>query len=445
MKKSSALLIVAALMLTACGAMTQIASTDSGQRFQDGIYNNTPAFRAKGEKSESKSETQALIAKTKESPIYLFGDKKDTVMIPNDMSATIRYDQQLGGTVVTVGENPYDWRYDLENNYGYYYGPYSLSDAWYWNRFSTHWTSPFHWNYYRWYDPYYYGSWYNTCYFGGWYSPWHYYAGWYDPFWYGGWYGWYDPWYYGSHWHHHHHHGWYDPYWDHYPGHGRPDNRKDVYNGPRHLTGSDRVFTSGASLRGGAGRSSSVSRNSTVASSASTKADRVTSNRTSVVRTTPAARDNINVPTRINGGAASATRPGAAIGTGTTTRRPAATIAGGQAVTRQPGTVSRTSTPSNHRRPAATISGSINRGEFQKGSSSGTGRATSATRPSSGYERNSSSYNRSSSSYDRSSSSYNRSSSSSSSRSSISSGSSTSRSSSGGGFSRGGSSSGARR
>ena len=40
MKKSSVLIIVAALILSSCGALTQLASSDDGQRFQDGIYSN---------------------------------------------------------------------------------------------------------------------------------------------------------------------------------------------------------------------------------------------------------------------------------------------------------------------------------------------------------------------------------------------------------------------
>ena len=216
MKKSSALLIAAVLILSSCGTVAQYASSDTDQQFHDGIYSNTPAFRTKVEKEEAKSDTQALIEKTQESPIYLFGDKKDTVMIPKDMSAVIRYDQKLGGTVVTVGENPYDWRFDLENNYGYYYGPYSIGSSWYWSRHYNPWYSwsfaP--WRYHGWYDPWYYSpSW-----------------GWYDPWYYGGyWSSWYDPWYYGGFWGggwyytgYYPHYGWYDPYWGHHHHHHGP-------------------------------------------------------------------------------------------------------------------------------------------------------------------------------------------------------------------------------
>ncbi len=433
MKKSSALLIVATLMLTACGAATQIASKDNGQKFQDGIYNNTPAFRTKSEKAESESETRALIEKTKESPIYLFGDKKDTVMIPHDMSATIRYDQKLGGTVVTVGENPYDWRYDLENNYGYWYGPYSIGSSWYWSRHYNPWYS---WSY----SPWTYRGWYDPWYYGGWYSSW-YYGGWHDPWYYGGWYGWFDPWYYGAHWHHHHYAGWYggwDPYWNygHGPGYDMPENNRKVYSGPRHQTGSDKVFSSGSSLRGGGGRTSTVSRNSTISSGTSTRSERVTTNRSSVVRTTPSVRGEANAPTRGNTGVSTAARPSAGVAPGSpaTGRRPASAVSGSASTGRQSGTTSRTGVQSNHRRPAATISG--NSGSYNSGSQISTGRTPSATRTSPGYERSSSSYERSSSSYSRSSSPSTRSS-----YSSGSSGGSSGRSSysgGGGGYSRSG-------
>ena len=215
MKKTCILLLGAILALTSCGMIAQSASSDDGSQFQDGIYSSSPSFRTKAEKTAAKSETDNLVAMTKQSPIYLFGDKKDTIMIPENFSAKIQYDQKVGGTVVTVGENPYDWRWDLENNYGYYYGPYSIGSSWYWSRhYSPYWSA--------YYSPY-WSSWS--------YSPWSYY-GYYDPWGYAGyWDGFYDPWYYGSYWggyygsywgwhdpwHHYHHHcSWYDPYYHHH-------------------------------------------------------------------------------------------------------------------------------------------------------------------------------------------------------------------------------------
>ena len=140
MKKSSVVMIAAALILSSCGTFNQLISSD-GQKFQDGIYASAPDFRSREEKAKGKAETDALIAKTKESPIYLFGDKKDTIMIPDSYSATIRYDQSIGSTVVTVGENPYDWRNNL--NPWSYYTPYSIGGSWYWSR---HWSPYWSWS-----------------------------------------------------------------------------------------------------------------------------------------------------------------------------------------------------------------------------------------------------------------------------------------------------------
>ena len=220
MKKSTVLLIALVAALSSCGSMAQYASSDNGQMFSDGIYNSAPSLRTKEEKAESRSETERLTEKTRSSQIYLFGEKKDTVMIPENMSARIQYDQKLGGTVVTVGENPYDWRYDLENNYGYYYGPYSIGSSWYWSRHYNPYYSSFYSPYYSpywgsYYSPY-WGAWgYDPWYYGGYYGG--YYAGFYDPWYYGGYWGWHDPWY------HYHHCGWYDPYnHHHHHHHGGP-------------------------------------------------------------------------------------------------------------------------------------------------------------------------------------------------------------------------------
>ena len=434
MKKSSVLIIVAAFILSSCGAITQLASSDNGQRFQDGIYSNTPSFRTKAEKAESQSESQALAHKTKESQIYLFGDKKDTVAIPQDMSAMIRYDQKLGGTVVTVGENPYDWRYDLENNYGYYYGPYSIGSSWYWSRHYSPWYSwdfaP--WRYHGWYDGWHFGSWYSPYYYGG------YYGGWYDPWYWGSHWGWYDPWY--SPYYNPYYCGWYggwDPYWGHHHHHGHghiggADHHKDVWYGSRHQTGSERVFGSSSSLRGGIGSRSTVSRNSStsasrVQASAGVSSGRVSSGRTAVSVQSPAASRSSVVRTTpsIRNEKTSVRNTGTAV-RGTAERQ---TVTAGRQVS--PSGKAQAATQPNYRRPA---SATVPSGTVSRESSS----SPSYNRPSSTAER-SSSYDRSTSRNSSNASSYNRSSSSSS-RSSFSTGgsSSYSRGSSGGGFSSGG-------
>ena len=265
MKKSSVLMIAVIMLLSSCGTFNQLASSADSQKFSDGIYASSPSFRSKDEKVQSKAETDALIAKTKESAIYLFGDRKDTIMIPDNYSATIKYDRTLGSTVITVGENPYDWRQNL--NPWSYYTPYSIGSSWYWSRHYDPWYSNA-WYWSRWHRPYsyYYGGWYDPWYYGGWYDP-YYYGGLWDPWYYGGYYGW------NPHWGHHHHH--------YYPA--PPVHNEDRWHGDRRQSGSDRVFTSRVSTRGGVASASRVSR-STSAQSAS--ASRVSGSAVSSGRTT---------------------------------------------------------------------------------------------------------------------------------------------------------------
>ena len=407
MKKSSMLLFVAALVLSSCGTATQFASSDNEQKFQDGIYNSSPSFKSKTEKAEDQAVTDALIEKTKASEIYLLGEKKDTIMIPDNFSARIQYDQKLGGTVITVGENPYDWRFDLENNYGYYYDPYSIGASWYWSRH----YNPWYWNTWS-YSPWRYNSWY----YNSWYDPWYYGGAWgfYDPWYYGGWYGGWNPyypyyagWYGGIGWypHHHHHHH------HHHPGHihnpGGP-SKKNHFRGQRYQTGSERLAAGGgSSLRGGSSVRSSVSR-STPTAATLPSTGRGTSGAT-VSRTTT----NRTSATKVNNT------------TNSTSKGSAVKPATGSNVTR--------TAPPGYRKPTATQeSQSQNSGQTYRSS-------TTQTRSSSSQTRSSSTPSRSqeSSSYQRSSSpSYNRSSAPSSSGGGFS-----RSSSSGGSVSRGGSSS----
>ena len=397
MKKTSLLLFLAALMLSSCGIAAQWGASDNNQRFQDGIYSNTPSFRSKEEKDRSKSETDALIAKTKESAIYLIGETKDTIMIPENFSARIQFDQKVGGTVVTVGENPYDWRWDLENRYGYYYGPYSLGSSWWWSRHYSPWYRyPYGMHsYYGYYDPWYYGGMYG---YYGYYDPWYYgsmygYYGYYDPWYYGGYYGGYWGGYYGSYWGwhdpwHYYHYGWYHPHHMHGPSH-----IGGVHHEPRSY-----------------GLRANTERTHAMAGASSGHGSR------------PALRTS--------GGTI---RGGMSIGntrsrSTSTARRPSGS-ASRPATAARPASVSRSASSSSqttYRRPAS----------------------SQQTKSTSEYDRSSTpSYNRGSSPYERSSSSYNRSSSSDFGRSSSSGGYSRGSHSSGGGssYSRGGSSGGYRR
>ena len=409
MKKSSVMMIAAALILSSCGTLSQLVSSGEGQKFQDGIYSNVPDFRSKAEKVEGRQKAETLAAETKESPIYLFGDRKDTVMIPENFSATIRYDKALSSTVVTVGENPYDWRNNI--NPWNVYTPYSIGSSWYWSRhWSPYWSGP-GWHY-AWSDPWYYGG-----YWGRWYDPWSYwgYWGWNDPWYYSGYWGWYDPWYYGGYWgpYYRHYYGWYGGL-GYYPGHfhGGPGHGhgghfdKDRWYGPRHETVADQRVLAGnqkTTLRRGIGSSSSTGRGTVGGSSVSrsTTASKVTPVEGPSARRTVTGRKNISAS-------------------------PEKTVSAGQSSA--PSSATRT-----YRRPAVS-NGSQSSYVTRESGSSSTSRGT-VSRSSSSYG-NSSSYERNSSG-----SSSNRSSSYTPSRSSsYSSGSSGSysRGSSGGGYSGGG-------
>ena len=82
MKKSSLLLIAVTIILAGCGTVGKVADSAGSARFEDGIYSSTPSFISRTEKQAAQTETDALVEKTKASRIYLFGEKKDTVMIP---------------------------------------------------------------------------------------------------------------------------------------------------------------------------------------------------------------------------------------------------------------------------------------------------------------------------------------------------------------------------
>ena len=172
MKNVILLLIGAfAMTLSSCGTFAAYSS-GSGQTFDDGIYSSGPSFGKRSENAESKKTAADLIQQTKESPMYLFGDRKDSI-----------------STSVTIADfNPYYTSYwDSPWYYNYYSSPWSYRgwyDPWYYNRYSW---------YYR-YDPWYYNSWYGGWY-GGFYDPYYHYMHPYYCGWYGGW----DPHYGGIH------------------------------------------------------------------------------------------------------------------------------------------------------------------------------------------------------------------------------------------------------
>ena len=264
--KTSTALIIAALMLASCGTAARYASDNGGQMYHDGIYSSAPTFASTADKAVTDNEVKSLVEETKASAIYLFGDKKDTIMIPEAMSAKIQFTPETG-TTVTLYDNPYNWMDDFRT-WGWY-TPYSLRFSWGYPygswRYSWHMSvhNPYYWHYGGLYDPWYYDPWYG-------------YAGWYDP-----WYSWGRPW------HGYHYCGWYggwDPYWRHHHkhhlGHHRPGikpnhngGKKNIYTVPRHQTGSDK-------FRSGQG----VSRNSIASTGSSSTRETAVRTRTKVTR-----------------------------------------------------------------------------------------------------------------------------------------------------------------
>ena len=305
MKRTVGLLVsAAAILLSSCGTTARYASSDNGQRFQDGIYGTTPSFRTKAEKELGKQAADALIEKTQASEIYLFGDKKDTVIIPDNMAAKIKLNTQEGTSVTVVNvENLYEWDfynpYDIRNSYWYGYGPY------------------YSWTYSPWryrYDPWYYG--FSPFYRDPWYYG-HYYYGFYDPFYYDPWYGFRDPWYY-------HHHGWYDPFYhDHHHHHPAPPKR-DVYHGSRANAGFTQAGSGRVSANGGSSYATSqrVAGTSRSEAAGASRSGAVRQGSSAPVRQGAASTN----PTRVSsagrtGASASASRVTSATRTGSTATR----------------------------------------------------------------------------------------------------------------------------
>ena len=271
MKKRLVALISAAAALTSCGTAAQYAS--SGQRYQDGIYYKPETEHMT---TVTTDDIERLVARTEETEILLFGDRKDTVTIPENKSAVIRFGDGTG-TTVTITDDPF-------------------TDIYY---------STYPWTYYRpvtytslWWDPWYYGR------YWGYYDPW-YWSGWYYDPWFWGYSGifwdpwFYNPWFWGAprlpynpYWHHHHHHyyGHDTGHAGHYYGHRTGGTASVRTHTPRSLSGTGGIRSS-ASIRNGStgNRTSSSSYVSPYRRSASSVSGSASSGRTSVRRTSSAA------------------------------------------------------------------------------------------------------------------------------------------------------------
>lgn len=385
MKKRLAVLFSAAVVLASCGTAAQYAS--SGQKFPDGIYCRPEKIITQ---TVSDEEVASLVDRTEETRLFLFGDKKDTLVIPEDKSAIIRLNDG-DGTSVTITADPFTEIY------------YDTWPRTCWRPVTFAGT---------WWDPWYYGR------YWGYYSPWYQSAWYYDP-WYWGYSSiWWDPWFgnpyfwgaphlpYHPHWHHPHH------------GHGPGlviDRQPDRYFGHRTSSGSSVRSTNGprggqtgtlsgtSSARRGAatasgGTRAAVSRTRQPGTSA--VATRGSTSGITAVRRTPSTPAN----TAISGSSSSAgaTRHSAVA---SSYRRKSSAGSSAGIITPVSDGSARTAVNSVRRSASRGTSSSYSRPVYGRGSS------TSYDSGSSSFSRSSSSVSRSSSSFSRSSSSFSRSSS----------------------------------
>ena len=203
MKRHIIITLAALAALTSCVSMTRVAQ-DTPSRYQDGIYyalsTSNPVTA-----EVSDTETQTLINITRGSQIFLKNDEKvDTLFIPQNMSATLKFNDNNSLSSITLNDRPSwnsYWGYSYLGSpyYPYYsvwYNPYSLRSRIYYR--DVVWT--FGWDpfYYRWYDPFYWDIYYSTYYYSSWYYSPFYYDYWYSPFYYGYYPHYYYPGYYGG-------------------------------------------------------------------------------------------------------------------------------------------------------------------------------------------------------------------------------------------------------
>ena len=225
MKTNILVLSGAFLALASCGSASQYASS---QQYQDGFYSRPAKTETKADVLASRNKVNELVKETENSTLFLKAGETDTLFIPENTSATLKFNKQDNSTVVTVTNTPAYSLYPDGFAAGYAagwassYWPGTYWGSWY---YRPYWSS--------WYwgaNPWYYSSsiWWDDWYWGDpWYNPWY----WGRPVYYGWGYSWYhDPWYY--HHHHYYHDHWCGPWYDHGFGHGRDS----YYYGNRGLT-----------------------------------------------------------------------------------------------------------------------------------------------------------------------------------------------------------------
>ena len=179
------------LALTSCGTTASLSQAPA-QKYQDGIYYRPQSLSLDAQAAQL-TATDDLIARTKSSAIFVKTvGKVDTLIIPENMSASFKFNKDSTTTVSVYDLYDLDWMtwspyYSFRYGFGWPYYSHIGSYRWYRNMYygfyDPFWYDPF------WYDPF----WYDPL----WGPSWAYGFGpyWRDPFWYGyGYAGWYDPW-----------------------------------------------------------------------------------------------------------------------------------------------------------------------------------------------------------------------------------------------------------
>ena len=200
--KTHVLFIASVLLaLTSCGTTASLSQAPA-QKYQDGIYYRPQSLSLDAQAAKL-TATDDLIARTKSSAVFVKTvGKVDTLVIPENMSANIKFNHKDSTTTVSL--------YDLDDLdwYRWNYSPwyYGFGSPYYWG--SHRWYRSMYYGFYSpfWYDPFWYDPFWGPSWSFGWYDPfwgpsWRFGFGpfWYDPWYYGyGYAGWYDPWYYGT-------------------------------------------------------------------------------------------------------------------------------------------------------------------------------------------------------------------------------------------------------
>lgn len=185
--KSHIILITSVLLaLTSCGTTASFTQATGQQKYQDGIYYRPQSLSLDAQAAQL-TETDDLIARTKSSAVFVKTiGKVDTLFIPDNMSATFKFNHRDSTTTVSL---------------------YDDNDLW----FGMNWGFTPWYGFHNWYSPFWRPGYWRTWSLG-WYDPFWYDPFWFDPFWGPSWswgFGpfWADPFYYAGYWG-----GWYDPF-----------------------------------------------------------------------------------------------------------------------------------------------------------------------------------------------------------------------------------------